>query len=749
MGSLEKKDLLSAYLPLALLENSGFLTNKSWEFVVWGITDKQIEFASDGINGLWGINLQQSIPVSSLLSTWFYEEDLSFFEACLQRLMTREVPTFDQKIRIRGTDGTPEWVRCYAQVVFQNQMPLKLVLILAKEQLGYRYLPDPQVVEYIRSSKLMYVICTDIEGKYTYANKAFCDQFGSDPESIIGLYSLNNIIEEDHVRCREVVTRCMMNPGESFPVVLRKPSVDGVLTNKWEFTATTDVSGQINGILCCGFNLYEESESNQYFQSILSTLDDAVIVINSKGIIQFVSPGWLSDLGFSSKYLIGTSLLNLLHTEEEELIRGYIKHACLAEINSVEHRIVYQEGPVAWAETSMTSGPQTDEIILVCRDIRKRKTKELQKEEADILLSDSEKLAKMGGWKLNRSSGEVTVTQGLLEIIGTPDEDPASFTQESAVAIFSPKERELFMHQLDSLSEPGDSFDLELPFRNAMGEDGWARIFGRLALPASKQEEVSGFFVDITEERLLKALKERVADLSIKSREMGQLAYIASHDLKEPIRTILSFSRLVADRNKSGLDEKSHQFLEYIYSGAQRMNKLVSGILQYSSLGIKPVPGEVNLNYLIREILLDLSSAITANDASISVPDLPVIFGYELEIRLLFQNLISNALKFRKEQVPLIIEISWTDGEEIWEFQVQDNGIGISPDYFDQIFGIFTRLHTSEEYEGTGIGLANCHKVVEMHLGQIWVDSMPGKGSSFSFTISKRLEETLSLIAGR
>jgi PAS domain S-box-containing protein len=234
--------------------------------------------------------------------------------------------------------------------------------------------------------------------------------------------------------------------------------------------------------------------------------------------------------------------------------------------------------------------------------------------------------------------------------------------------------------------------------------------------------------------------RKHIKELENKNRELEQFAYIASHDLQEPLNTISSFIMLLEDEFKGKLDKDAGQYVNYIGEASDRMRMLITGLLEYSRIGKKCQLAAVDCNQLLSEVLSDMKSSIHESEASVIAEPLPNITAYPVEIRLLLQNLLSNAVKYRKPNVAPIIRISATHDESNWLFTVEDNGIGIDPKYAGKLFVIFQRLHSSSEYPGTGIGLAHCKKIVELHNGRIWFDSEPGAGSRFRFTIPRMLQ---------
>jgi light-regulated signal transduction histidine kinase (bacteriophytochrome) len=242
------------------------------------------------------------------------------------------------------------------------------------------------------------------------------------------------------------------------------------------------------------------------------------------------------------------------------------------------------------------------------------------------------------------------------------------------------------------------------------------------------------------------ALRARTRQYEIRSRQQAliqanadleQFAHSASHDLREPLRSIGIYSDLLARSYGPSFDEKGREFLGFIQSGAKRMDALLGDLLSYahassiSDDAVEPVQAVRPLEAALES----LSGAIRESNAQISVGEMPVVRMHESHLSQIFQNLIGNAIKYRKKNEPLLIEVSARKADCHWMFGITDNGIGIPPAYKETIFGIFKRLHTNSECSGTGMGLAICQRIVERYQGRIWVESEPGQGSTFLFSV--------------
>ena len=241
---------------------------------------------------------------------------------------------------------------------------------------------------------------------------------------------------------------------------------------------------------------------------------------------------------------------------------------------------------------------------------------------------------------------------------------------------------------------------------------------------------------EITErQRAEKELKETLGDLARSNAELEQFAYVASHDLQEPLRMVSSYVQLLARRYQGKLDTDADEFIGFAVDGANRMQGLINDLLMYSRVGTKGKPFETtDCNRVLSEALLNLSAATEESGAVITNDNLPTLMADKTQMVQLIQNLVANAIKFRNKDDPCI-HVSSEQKNGTWVFSVSDNGIGIDADYYDRIFAIFQRLHGKTEYPGTGIGLSVCKRIVERHGGRIWVDSESGKGSKFYFTM--------------
>lgn len=300
-------------------------------------------------------------------------------------------------------------------------------------------------------------------------------------------------------------------------------------------------------------------------------------------------------------------------------------------------------------------------------------------------------------------------------------------------------DREAVLDEEKAAEARGDPFQFEYRMFTKDGRLVWIHDACTLVKDAISGRSVQrGVLFDVTERKIAQEeLSHKAEELARSNAELEQFAYVASHDLQEPLRMVASYTQLLARRYKGKLDDDAGEFINFAVDGANRMQQLIQDLLSYSRVTTKgkalsPAQAETGCNAAIA----NLQESIKDANAVVNVAPLPTVLADSTQLTQLFQNLIGNAIKYRNERKPEIHVDARPNGKE-WIFSVRDNGIGIEPQYFERIFQMFQRLHTRKEYSGTGIGLAVCRKIVERHGGRIWVESEAGKGSTFLFTIPR------------
>jgi PAS domain S-box-containing protein len=451
-------------------------------------------------------------------------------------------------------------------------------------------------------------------------------------------------------------------------------------------------------------------------------------------------------LGYEERELLGLTGRQISHPDDLDVINEQRPRLYAGEIDAVrvEKRYLRKDGSVVWVHFSMTverdaQGEPLYEIG-VYEDITAQLDAQLRLRESEARYRQTFELAASGICHV-KDGRFIRVNRRLCEILGYPEEQ---LLGRHVKEISHPEDRDVTDAERARIrNREIDSARFEKRYIRADGAVVWCRIAIALVrdVYGVPQYEVA-IFEDITDrKRAEAALNEAHEELKRSNAELEQFAYVASHDLQEPLRMVASYTQLLARRHEERLDGDAREFMAYIVDGASRMKQLIEDLLAYSRVGtkgidVKHVPAEAAL----RRALFNLRSAIEEAGAVISHDPMPTLPADEMQLGQLFQNLMGNSLKFRSAATPRI-HIQTVELEHEWQFEVRDNGIGIEPQYYERIFMVFQRLHNKGEYPGTGIGLAICKKVVERHGGRIWVESRPAQGpsqgSSFFFTLPK------------
>ena len=326
----------------------------------------------------------------------------------------------------------------------------------------------------------------------------------------------------------------------------------------------------------------------------------------------------------------------------------------------------------------------------------------------------------------------IEASDGFTDILGYTKKEVVG---KSLTSITHEEDRELTKkHFKDLVSRKVNSLQYDKRLITKSNKFIWSQMIVRSMLKTNGENYIIGILTNITTQKQAENKMRRL------NEELERFAYLASHDLKEPLRTISSLTERLKEKHGKSLNKNAHRYIELIDKASASMVKLTSELLTYSQLGHTVEKYDnINLNTVVNKVKKSLETSIKENQVEFKVDKLPKIKGDKLQIELLFQNLISNSIKYRKKVNP-IITIGYEDRGDMWEFFIKDNGIGIAKEFHDKIFEVFKRLHDTKKYTGTGIGLSNCKRVVDNHNGTIWVKSSLRRGATFLFTIPKKVK---------
>ncbi len=428
----------------------------------------------------------------------------------------------------------------------------------------------------------------------------------------------------------------------------------------------------------------------------------------------------LTDEDLTRFFIKFKGLLKKLERDEafwvatnENIKRAYSKLDELVEERTVELKMVNEQ-----LQQELTERKKTQEALK-------------ETERFNRLLVDTLPI----GLALCRMDGSlIDVNPAYAKIIGRSKEETLNLTYWD---ITPKKYNKQELAQLESIEKTGHYGPYEKEYIHSDGHLVPVRLSG-LIIEKDGEQTIWSSVEDIAERKKVEEyMRVLMEDLKRSNAELEEFAYVASHDLQEPLRMVASFTQLLERRYKDKLDDDANDFINFIVDGTSRMQGLINDLLVFSRVRTRGIDfNATDMNIVLENVLINIRQSIKETNATITNDPLPVIIADDSQMMQLFQNLISNALKFHGEEEPHI-HISGEVKEEKWIFSVRDNGIGIDSKNFDRIFIIFQRLHKKDEYSGTGIGLSVCKKIIQRHRGKIWVESELGKGSTFYFSIPK------------
>jgi PAS domain S-box-containing protein len=527
------------------------------------------------------------------------------------------------------------------------------------------------------------------------------------------------------------------------------------------FTALRDRAGNLRGFSVISRDLSESKESGAKYRGLLEAAPDAMVVVNQSGEIVLLNVRAEKEFGYRRDELLGQQVKTIIPEGfAERLIADGTRSAAEALAQQIGTGIeLYgrrKDGSDFPIEIMLSPLESAEGILVTAaiRDISVRKA-------AEYDLAQME--GRYRGLLEAAPDAMVVVNQaGEIVLLNLQAEKQFGYRRDELVGqMVKNIIPEGFAERLvaDALRSEEDALaqqigtGIELTGRRKNGTDFPIEIM------LSPLESAEGILVtaairDITTRKKAEAhLLQKMEELNRSNEELGQFAYIASHDLQEPLRMVASYTQLLSRRYKGKLDSDADEFISFAVDGASRMHRLIQDLLAYSRVGTKgkDLLG-TSSEEALQQALINLRAAIGESGALVTHDQLPAVLADEMQLIQLFQNLVGNAIKYQSPGIPKVHISAARDSEQKWMFSVQDNGLGIDPQYFEKIFGMFQRLHKREEFAGTGVGLAICKKIVERHGGSISVESRLGHGSTFHFALagtekasSEASKETLCL----
>jgi PAS domain S-box-containing protein len=588
----------------------------------------------------------------------------------------------------------------------------------------------------------------DSNGLYTYASPVVEKILGYKPEEMVGTKHFYDLF---HPEDREALKK------SAFEVFAQKQSFRELMNRNvhkndktvWLSTSGVpilDKKGNLLGYRGADIDITERKraeeairQASNYNRSLIEASLDPLVTIGSDGKITDINKATEEATGTSREKLVGNDFSDYF-TEPEKARAGYlkvlreglvidypltIKHASGKTIDVLYNAAVYRN------EAGQVQG-----VFAAARDITERKRAEEALSASEVRYRRLFETAKDGIAILDAETGMIVdVNPFLIEMLGFSHEQ---LTGKAIWEIGLFKDIASSQDKFMELQRQGYVRYENLPLECADGQRIEVEFVSNV-YTVDHQKVIQCNIRDITDrKRAEDKLKKALLDLERSNKELEQFAYVASHDLQEPLRMVASFTQLLEKRYKDQLGQDAKDFIRFAADGANRMRSLINDLLAYSGVGARGKPLEpTDCHTVLGQAIVNLSMVIENNHAVVTSDQLPTVMADASQMVQLFQNLVGNAIKFRGEETPHI-HVSVEEKGNEWVFSVKDNGIGIEAQFKERIFVAFQRLHSREKYPGTGIGLAICNKIVDRHGGRIWVESELGKGSNFYFTMPKR-----------
>ena len=575
------------------------------------------------------------------------------------------------------------------------------------------------------------VLGVDNDFRITYWNKGAEKMFGYTPKEALGTNTLELIRPKYAPGERERKLEEVEQKGTLNTTMYAKHKNGTEIIVNQNVSQVVDDSGLQTGYVVVDRDIteniraeHELKESEEKYRNIVEIANEGIMIADTSGRINFVNAKMAGMLGYSSEELIGIDAKSLLDKNELELGLQKIENRKKGLQESYEIKYIRKSGEELWCLINATpmydyNGKHIGNMTMQT-DIteRKKANDALQESESRFhsVLDNSQDVI----YRMNVQTGHYEyISPSAENVVGYSPDELMALNNEQSLEIIHPDDRKNMQDAITKL-EQTDSIDIEYRQRTKNGDYRW--ISNKMAIirdNTGKHLYRDGNIRDITKRKHIEEeMETTMNELRRSNEELERFAYVSSHDLQEPLRMVTLYSQLLERRYKDSLDEDADDFIEYIVENAKRMKQLIDDLLEYSRVASQAKKFEfVNLEKMLDVVQTNLSVSIAENNVKITHEPLPTVFADKNQMPQVFQNLINNAIKFRGVKSSEI-EISTQKGQNEWIFSVSDNGIGIKQEHQKQIFEVFKRLHTRDEFPGTGIGLSIVQKIIKHHGGK-------------------------------
>jgi PAS domain S-box-containing protein len=482
-------------------------------------------------------------------------------------------------------------------------------------------------------------------------------------------------------------------------------------------------------------------KSESRFNSFMDASAQGVWLVDTNGFTTFANRRMADLLGYNVDEIVGRQCFDFLHEADAERARSGFEKRMEGDTAARDYRVRRKDGAVIWV--SFTAAPMRDEagkaigVLAMCIDV----TEKVQAAEALRESEERQRLAtdagKIGLWDWDITTGRIVWSDRVYEFHGM---ELGSFggSVEEFDRLIHKEDKSRVAEAITRSLQANEPYQIEFRIVRPTGEARWLATNGRVIRDSSgRPVRMLGAVMDMTDRQLAEEeLRNANASLELANADLEQFAYAAAHDLREPVRNISLYLQLLERKYGSKLDGDARTYISVTIESARRIQELIHDLLAYTRVVEGPEPGRPGTlaNQVVRDVISDLQTSVETLHAKIVCEELPEVCVPAGQLTQIFRNLIGNALKYRGADPPSIRIFAEPGEAGHWVFTVRDNGIGVAADQHDRIFKVFRRLH-GREIPGTGIGLAICSRIIGHHGGRIWVESEPGCGAAFRFTL--------------
>jgi PAS domain S-box-containing protein len=697
------------------------------------------------------------LPVADHLGRTVYEvvPDLADqAEVLVRRILETGKPELD--VEINGeTPAQPGVVRHWIEHWYPLHAPdgtIRGINIVAKEITGQKVIERELQESEKRYRSLVNnlsegVWVVDEHANTTFVNPQMADMLGYTKEEMKGRNLGEFLSEKYRHKLPEDEFRRLRTPREAEErtfICKDGKKICVLISTSPFFDEQGNFKGTLAGVLDITDRKRSEEEVRQtkeYLESLLAYANAPIIVWDRDLRITRFNRAFEHLTGRSESEMIGQQLRTLFPHETADSSLMRIQETLAGERwETVEIPVLGANGTirtVLWNSASIFNRDGSlRAVIAQGSDISERKQAEEDLRGSLERLEYAQRAARIGFWDWNMITETLIWSPEFYEQFGLSPSAKASF--ETWLSVVHPDDREHAMATINQSIEDRGSLENEYRIIRPDGQERWINALGDTTYDADDRPvRMSGVCIDITERKKSEdALIRYANNLQQSNRDLEQFAYVASHDLQEPLRTVVSFSQLLKRRYGGKLGQDADEYIGFIVDAGTRMQAQIHDLLEYSRVSTRGQEmTRVESGEALGEAEKNLQTKIRRSGAHITHDPLPAVLADATQLRQVFQNLLSNAIKFSQVGTVPRIHVSAKSLGDRWQFSVSDNGIGIEPEFVERIFVIFQRLHTRSEYPGTGIGLAICKRIIDRHGGEMWVESKVGEGSTFHFTV--------------